>query len=190
MRRALIVVDVQNDFCEGGALAVQGGNKVAKKIAKFMDKATDYHSILATMDWHKDPGTHWSDNPDYVDSWPQHCEVGTKGSELHPVFESRLVYINDYFLKGEYEAAYSGFEGHGYLDPMTSLHEYLKRYKITHVDVVGLAFDYCVKATALDAAERGYVTRVLTNMTAAVHSDDESIEAVKSELSAAGVACV
>lgn len=188
MRKALIVVDVQNDFCEGGALAVAGGKAVAKKISDFVRLNPPYYVSLATRDYHVAPGSHWSENPDFIDSWPKHCEAGTKGSEMLDDFIGFA--FDEYFLKGEYEAAYSGFEGHGYLDPLTSLDEFLVRNKITHVDVVGLALDYCVAATAKDAAQKGYVTRVLLDKTAAVHSDPASILRTVRDLERAGVSCV
>jgi nicotinamidase/pyrazinamidase len=180
MSRALIVVDVQNDFCEGGALAVAGGQAVAQAIG---DYASDqgYDLIVATRDAHIDPGDHFSDTPDFVDSWPPHCVVGTSGADLSPGLT--LPRVDDTFDKGHHSAAYSGFEGAD--TDGASLDRYLAAHGVTAVDVVGLATDYCVKATALDAAGLGYATRVLLDLTAAVNP--AGLPAVKAELTAAGV---
>lgn len=184
MHKALIVVDVQNDFCEGGTLAVSGGAAVAERIANYIRLNPPYDLVVATKDWHIDPGSHWSKTPDFVDSWPMHCAAHSYGAQFH---DSLLdVKFAATFRKGQYEAAYSGFEGHNE-DFMYSLSEYLTVNKITHVDIVGLAFDYCVKATALDAARKGYMTRVLLDKTAAVHLDPASINRVLKELRAAEV---
>lgn len=164
MIRALIVVDVQNDFCEGGALAVQGGNEVAERIAGLLAGDHGYDLVVATRDHHIDPGDHFSATPDYVDSWPPHCRVGTPGAELHPAL-ARLGFT-DVFDKGEYAAAYSGFEGRD--REGQPLSEWLDERLVTAVDVCGIATDYCVNATALDAAAGGFDTRVLLDLTAAV----------------------
>lgn len=183
MARALIVVDVQNDFCEGGALAVSGGNAVAQAIAELL-QAHDYDFVVATRDHHIDPGSHFSPTPDYVDSWPPHCVVGTPGQELHPALaDFKFCAIFD---KGSYQAAYSGFEGHiGGSDAGYGLAKWLELHQVQAVDVVGLATDYCVRATAADAARHGLDTRVLVNLTAAVHP--ERVESVLAELAAQGV---
>ncbi|MCB5281828.1 isochorismatase family protein [Arthrobacter sp. AL08] len=110
MSRALIIVDVQNDFCEGGSLAVTGGAELAGAISEYVDAHHgQFDHILATQDWHVDPGEHFSDDPDFVDSWPRHCVAGTRGAELHPDLDPE--YIQAYFRKGQFTAAYSGFEG-------------------------------------------------------------------------------
>lgn len=110
MSRALIIVDVQNDFCEGGSLAVAGGAELAGAISEYVDAHHgQFDHILATQDWHVDPGGHFSDDPDFVDSWPRHCVAGTRGAELHPDLDPE--YIQAYFRKGQFTAAYSGFEG-------------------------------------------------------------------------------
>lgn len=165
--RALIVVDVQNDFCEGGSLAVAGGADVARRISDYLsDTASEYDVIVATQDHHVDPGAHFADKPDYVDTWPAHCVAGTQGADFHPDLTWRE--FDQVFLKGEHAAAYSGFEGasHG-----ESLGDYLVRKEVTDVDVCGIATDYCVKATALDAAKLGFATAVLADLTAAVAPD-------------------
>ena len=109
MSRALIIVDVQNDFCEGGSLAVPGGAAVAAGISAAL-RSGDWDHIVATKDYHVDPGAHFSAHPDFVDSWPAHCVVGTDGASFHPALETSRV--EAVFHKGERAAAYSGFEGH------------------------------------------------------------------------------
>jgi nicotinamidase/pyrazinamidase len=110
MSRALIIVDVQNDFCEGGSLSVEGGADLAGAISEYVDAHHgQFDHIVATQDWHIDPGEHFSEQPDFVDSWPRHCVAGTRGAELHPGLDTE--YIQAYFRKGQYTAAYSGFEG-------------------------------------------------------------------------------
>ena len=163
MARALIIVDVQNDFCEGGSLAVPGGTAVAKVISAALASGTWDH-IVATKDYHVDPGPHFSPNPDYVDSWPTHCVVGTGGAEFHPALATDRV--EAVFHKGEHAAAYSGFEGH--TKAGEDLATWLSSREVTEVDVVGIATDHCVRATALDAAAAGFGTTVLLNMTAGV----------------------
>jgi nicotinamidase/pyrazinamidase len=182
--RALIVVDVQRDFCEGGSLAVDGGAEVAQKITDLLVEH-DYDHVVATKDYHIDPGDHFSDNPDFRDSWPPHCVVGTSGEDFHPGFNPVLA--EAVFHKGHYSAAYSGFEG-AHSDDGTSLAEWLRARGIDEVDVVGIATDYCVKATAADAVAAGFATRVLLDLTAGV-SPATTAEAVES-LRAAGVAIV
>ncbi len=168
MSTALIVVDVQNDFCEGGSLAVAGGTAVAEAVTALLrsDAAQDYAAVVGTRDWHIDPGTHFSESPDYVDTWPRHCEVGTAGADSHPALDTSL--IQAWFHKGEYQAAYSGFEGQGAAEGQGGLAEWLRSRGVTAVDVVGIATDHCVRATALDAVEAGFRTRVLLDLTAGV----------------------
>jgi nicotinamidase/pyrazinamidase len=164
MTRALILVDVQNDFCEGGSLAVTGGAGVARDISAALDvDARGWDHVVATRDHHVDPGAHFSRDPDYVDSWPAHCVVGTPGVELHA--NLRTDRIEAVFDKGEHAAAYSGFEGSS--DGET-LARWLRDRGVTEVDVVGIATDHCVRATALDAAREGFATTVLLDLTAGV----------------------
>ncbi|WP_439032529.1 isochorismatase family protein [Gordonia terrae] len=158
---ALIVVDVQNDFCEGGALGVNGGAAVARAITSILD---EYRTVVATRDYHIDPGDHFSDDPDYVDTWPPHCRVGTDGVAFHREFDFGAAH--EIFSKGEYSAAYSGFEGAA--EDGSTLAQWLRDRKISTVDIVGIATDHCVRATALDAVTAGFTTRVLLNFTAAV----------------------
>jgi nicotinamidase/pyrazinamidase len=171
-RRALLIVDVQNDFCEGGSLAVQGGAGVASAISDLLrDRGEEYAAIAATQDWHIDPGSHFARppaEPDFVDSWPPHCVVGTPGAQLHPNLDTDLVMAT--FRKGVHAAAYSGFEGttHGPHGRDETLSGWLKDRAIEAVDVVGIATDHCVRATALDAVADGFQTRVLLDLTAGV----------------------
>lgn len=165
MPRALIIVDVQNDFCEGGSLAVPGGAAVAKGISLVLAKAGDrWDHVVATKDWHIDPGTHFSDHPDYVDSWPAHCVVGSGGADFHPELVTDR--IEAVFHKGEHQAAYSGFEGH--TETGETLAGWLRDRGVTDVEVVGIATDHCVRATALDAAAAGFTTTVVLELTAGV----------------------
>ncbi|MDX1876400.1 nicotinamidase [Mycolicibacterium sp. 141076] len=164
--RALIVVDVQNDFCEGGSLAVSGGGEVARAISDLLARR-EYDHVVATADHHIDPGAHFSDNPDYVTSWPPHCVAGTPGAQFHPGLDVSTV--EAVFRKGPYSAAYSGFEGED--ESGTTLADWLRTRGVDEVDVVGIATDYCVKATAADAAEAGFRTRVLLDYTAGVSAE-------------------
>jgi nicotinamidase/pyrazinamidase len=179
--RALIIVDVQNDFCEGGSLAVTGGSAVARGISELLAGDPGYAHVVATKDFHIDPGEHFSDNPDYALSWPPHCVVGTSGADFHPEFDPSAV--EAVFKKGHHSAAYSGFEGTD--DSGTPLADWLRQRGVDEVDVVGIATDYCVRATAADAAEAGFSTRVLLDLTAGVAADSTA-KAVEG-LRAAGV---
>src|SRR5579875_3735080 len=152
MSRALLIVDVQNDFCEGGSLAVAGGARVAAAISAYLSspEAAGYAHVAATQDHHVDPGAHFSDHPDYVDSWPPHCVAGTAGALFHPDLDTSRV--EEVFRKGEHQAAYSGFEG---VSPGgQALAGWLRERGVTSVDIAGIATDHCVKATALDAVVR------------------------------------
>ena len=161
---ALIVVDVQQDFCEGGSLAVAGGASVASRISQLLEHDHDYVHVLATRDRHVDPGDHFSATPDFVDSWPPHCVVGTDGCEFHNQLSFRG--FDAIFDKGAYAAAYSGFEGRS-ADGET-LAGWLTEHGVDQVDIVGIATDYCVRATALDAVKSGFATTVRLDLTAAV----------------------
>jgi nicotinamidase/pyrazinamidase len=162
--RALIIVDVQNDFCEGGSLAVAGGAAVARVISERLGASHEYTHVVATKDFHVDPGAHFSDHPDYVASWPPHCVAGTPGADFHPDLDTGAV--EAVFLKGAHKAAYSGFEGAD--EAGTPLADWLRARGVDEVDVVGIATDYCVHATAADAARGGFATRVLLDLTAGV----------------------
>ena len=168
--RALIVVDVQNDFCEGGSLAVAGGAAVAAGVSDYLRSADRpaYTAVVGTLDWHIDPGSHFSADPDYVDTWPVHCVVGEPGSHSHAAIDQSL--IEAWFHKGEHQAAYSGFQGHTTEadGSQTALADWLRGRGIQQVDVVGIATDHCVRATALDAVTAGFSTRVLLDLTVGV----------------------
>ncbi len=188
-RRALIVVDVQNDFCEGGSLPVLGGTRVASDIADLLQAraqglpgAPGYDVVVATKDHHIDPGGHWAETPDYAQSWPVHCRVGTEGEAFHPSLDHAP--FDAIFLKGEHQAAYSGFEGHA--ADGTPLADWLRAHQVGAVDVCGLATDHCVRATALDAVSAGFTTTVLTALCAGVAP--ETTDAAVEEMRAAGVA--
>jgi len=210
MSRALIIVDVQNDFCEGGSLAVPGGAAVAGAISEYLDAHhTEFDHVVATQDWHIDPGSHFSDTPDYKESWPRHCVAGTRGAELHPDLDTE--YVDAYFRKGQFAAAYSGFEGllapedavpTGERQPgglpgaqaqleadedAIGLDDWLQSHDVEDVVVVGIATDYCVKATALDAVQAGYGVTVVRSLTAGIAEDLEDAVA-EMELGGADIA--
>ena len=191
MKQALIVVDVQNDFCEGGSLPVAGGARVASDIAELLHhwtrqdpKAPGYDVVVATKDHHIDPGDHWSKEPDFRDSWPVHCKVGTDGEAFHPNLDPQP--FDAVFLKGEHAAAYSGFEGTDRNG--TTLVEWLRGKEVDRVDVCGLATDHCVRATALDAVKHGFTTRLLIDLCAGVAP--ATTESALAEMKDAGVTVV
>jgi nicotinamidase/pyrazinamidase len=182
MTRALIIADVQNDFCEGGSLAVPGGADVAAGISRLMETEADrWDHIVATLDYHISPGAHFGNPPDFIDSWPRHCVVGTPGAHFHPNLVTDRVAGT--FHKGEYAAAYSGFEG--CTDSGEMLVDWLRRHDVDEVEVVGLTADYCVRTTALDAKREGFATSVLLNLTAGVHP--KTTAAAVEQLSNVGV---
>ncbi|HEU4361105.1 MAG TPA: isochorismatase family protein [Mycobacterium sp.] len=162
--RALIIVDVQNDFCEGGSLAVAGGARVAGAITGYLHAADGYDYVVASKDAHIDPGEHFSDRPDFVSSWPPHCIAGSTGADFHPDLDTTR--IDAVFNKGARTAGYSGFDGVD--DTGARLGDWLRRHGVDTVDVVGIATDYCVRRTAEDAAAAGFATTVLPDLTAGV----------------------
>ncbi|GGO89221.1 isochorismatase family protein [Wenjunlia tyrosinilytica] len=186
MHRALIVVDVQNDFCAGGSLAVAGGAEVAAAITDLVAQApAGYSHVVATRDRHIEPGSHFSQHPDYVHSWPAHCVAGTEGVGFHPNFAPAVTSgaVDAVFDKGAYAAAYSGFEG---LDENgVGLADWLKARRVSEVDIVGIATDHCVRATALDAIREGFTTQVLLELTAGVAR--ETTDSALDEMRDAGV---
>jgi nicotinamidase/pyrazinamidase len=207
--RALIIVDVQNDFCEGGSLAVPGGSEVARSVSRYLaagespgraagaDDTTSqastsqastgdgdvdgYSHVVASRDYHRDPGGHFSSHPDFAMSWPPHCVIGTAGADFHPDLDTS--HIETVFSKGEHEAAYSAFEGTD--DAGIPLGNWLREHGVTSVDVAGIATDYCVQATAIDAAGQGFGTRVLLGLTAGV--DPATTREALDRMRAAGV---
>lgn len=198
MSKALIIVDVQPTFCEGGELGVEGGNAVAERIAEYVEThCNEYSYVAATQDWHVEPGRHWSDDPDYVDTWPVHGKAGTVNAGLHPAIAA--LGIGHHFKKGQYSPSYSGFEG---LEDNTdriptreevaadltagrTLANALEAAGITRVDVVGLAESHCVKETALDARKLGYETHVIEELTEPV-SEELGVDA-RRQMREAGV---
>lgn len=180
MTKALIIVDVQNDFCEDGALAVAGGAGVAAAISRYL-AGFDHDHVVATRDYHIDPGEHFSDQPDFERSWPRHCVAGTPGASFHPDLD--VGPVEAVFSKGHYSHGYSGFEGVDFRD--RPLRDWLSDHGVRRVDIVGIATDHCVRATALDAARAGLDTTVLLELTAGV--SQKTVDAALAELDAAGV---
>ena len=181
MKKALIIVDLQNDFAEGGNLPVAGGAQVARDITVYLeDNPNRYVKVYATKDWHppkwkkgffKKVSTfpHFSFTPDFKDTWPPHCLQDSWGAEFHPVFDD--TYVDDVFFKGLFGPAYSGFEGHN--SAGLSLAQQLREDGIEEIDVLGLAFGHCVKATATDGRVEGFKVNVLKHLTASVHPEDD-----------------
>ena len=168
--RALIIVDVQNDFCAGGSLAVTGADAVVRAINDYLAGQPGYQHVVATKDFHIDPGDHFSDHPDYASSWPPHCIAGSTGADFHPDLDTSA--IEAVFHKGAYAAAHSGFEGVD--ENETPLLEWLRQRGVDGVDIAGIATDYCVRQTAGDAARAGLTTRVLVDLTTAVAADSKA----------------
>lgn len=181
---ALIIVDVQYDFCPGGSLATTKGDDVAEGINNFLQSNRgDYAAVVTTQDWHIDPGTHFSESPDFVDSWPVHCVADSHGAQLHEALTQLTAQPADAaFRKGQYEAAYSGFEGT--TETGVQLAGWLREKNIEAVDIVGIATDHCVRATALDALQEGFSVRILKDLCSPVSAERE-IKTL-AELEAAG----
>jgi nicotinamidase/pyrazinamidase len=179
MTKAVIVVDVQNDFCEGGSLAVSGGTEVARAVSERLASGGFEHAV-ATRDHHIDPGDHFSSHPDFAHSWPPHCVVGTSGVALHPDLDTAR--IEAVFDKGEYVAAYSGFEA---VNDGVALGDWLRERGVDTVEIVGIATDHCIRATALDAARQGFATTVRLDLTAGVAAP--TVTAALDDLRSAGV---
>jgi nicotinamidase/pyrazinamidase len=190
MGKALFIVDVQNDFTEGGALGVEGGAAVAAGVTAFLrEHADDYEVIVTSRDWHdpdNDNGGHFAtdDEPDFVESWPRHCVAGTPGAEYHPAFDTSRVTFH--VRKGQGVPAYSLFEGR--TEAGATVHEILEERGIHTIDVTGIATDYCVRASALDALAHGQHVRVLTSLVAGVA--ETSSQAALAELAHAGAELV
>lgn len=188
MTRALLIVDVQNDFTEGGALAVAGGDAVASAVSAYLAaRASDYDVIVASRDWHDatgDNGGHFADAPDFVDTWPVHCVADTAGAAYDPLFVTDAV--THHVRKGQGLPAYSMFEGVS--DDGETVAAILSENGVLTADVVGLATDHCVRASALDAIAHGVHVRILTDLVAGV--GEESSEAALAELAHAGAELV
>ncbi|MFE9614103.1 isochorismatase family protein [Streptomyces sp. NPDC006012] len=184
MNRALIIVDVQKDFCEGGSVPVKGGAGRAAAIADLIRRGeTGYAYVVATRDHHIDPGGHFSEHPDFQDSFPVHCVAGSEGSEFHPDFASAQESLDEVFFKGAHSASKSGFEGS--TADGTPLTDWLRARQVGAVDVVGIATDHCVKATALDGVRAGFTVQVLLDYTAGVAAD--TTDTALTQLRQAGV---
>ena len=191
MNSAFLIIDVQNDFCEGGALACAGGAAVAKKITDYLksDKS-NYDYIIASRDWHT-PGDlndgHFPVDglaPDFTKTWPLHCLAGTHGAEYHPNLDTSLIDIH--IKKGQSANGYSIFDGTN--ESGQSFAQLLSDLEIESVDVVGIATDYCVRASALDSLSHGLRVSVITSLTAGV--SPQSTEAAIDEMVDAGVKVV
>jgi nicotinamidase/pyrazinamidase len=189
MPRALLVIDVQNDFCEGGALAVSGGAAVAGKISKFLE-TSQYDLVIASRDWHNPTGNnsgHFADvgsEPNYTTTWPVHCVADTDGAAYHPNLNPEPV--DEHIFKGQGENGYSIFEG--VTSTGQSFAELLKTHNIDEVDVVGIATDHCVLASALDSRNHGLKVRVISSLTAGV--SEVSTEAAIDQMIDSGIEVV
>jgi nicotinamidase/pyrazinamidase len=172
MARALLVIDVQNDFCEGGALAVAGGAQVASKISSYL-KTAHYDLVVASRDWHDAQGTnsgHFAEagsEPNYTTTWPVHCVADTEGAKYHPNLSTAKINVDIY--KGQGQNGYSIFEG--VTEAGQSFSELLATHSIDAVDVVGIATDHCVLASATDAKKHGLRVRVISSLTAGVSAE-------------------
>ncbi len=185
MRNALLLVDLQNDFVEGGSLPVPGGKVLVAQVSRHLRHfRTEYEFVVATRDYHEDPGDHFADQPDFVNTWPKHCVIGTPGAAFcAPILNLvREKYIQAVVDKGRHGAAYSGFEatdarGH-------PLFDVLRDARVDHIDICGLITEYTVRATALDARKREFQVRVLVNLCAA--ADPQAGQRALEEMKAAG----
>lgn len=183
MSTALIIIDVQNDFCEGGALAVAGGASVAAAISRSLP-GFEHEHVVATRDYHVDPGEHFSDRPDFARTWPPHCVAGTPGSSFHPDLD--LGPVEAVFSKGQYDDGYSGFTGIDFRD--VPLADWLAERDVDRVELVGIAAEHCVRATALDAVRAGLATSVRLDLTAGIAAG--AVESALVELRSVGVELV
>ncbi|MEI8234907.1 MAG: isochorismatase family protein [Verrucomicrobiota bacterium] len=162
--KALLIVDVQNDFCPGGALAVPEGDRVIPVINRVMD---GFPLVVASQDWHPRATAHF-------DKWPPHCVAGTPGAALHPgLRRERIAHL---FRKGtgDRDDGYSAFEATN-----TDLEKFLKERGVDEIEVAGLAAEYCVCASALDAVRRGFRVRVIANAIAAVADAEPALRTMR-----------
>lgn len=173
---AFICVDTQNDFCEGGSLAVEGGRQVATDILNFIAKESGkmFSYSLATKDWHLNGPNHGhiSPTPDFKDTWPAHCIGGSHGSNFRGPLNGEV--FQDVFKKGRGVPAYSGFQGVGSRTNLL-LEEYLREREVDTLMVAGIATDYCVKATVLDGLDKGFNVTVVSDLTVAVGDKDAAL---------------
>jgi len=170
--KALLIVDVQNDFCPGGALPAPEGDKVVPVINRLMDI---FPLIVASKDWHPENTIHF-------DKWPKHCIQGTKGAELHPGL--RQDRIDQIVLKGtmNVDEGYSVFEG---ID--IDLEKFLRDRGVDALYVVGLVTEYCVKESAIDAQKRGFTTYVIKDAVEGVKLKEGDVDMAFGEMEKAGV---
>lgn len=186
MAKALLIVDVQPTFCEGGELPVEGGNRVASRIAALLGSPlNDYDLVVTSQDWHIDPAEHFSDEPDWIDTWPPHGLANTANAELHPTLVAGLEHAHRAVAsvkKGQYAAAYSAFEGVD--ETGRPLDEILKAAGVSEIDVCGIAESHCVKSSSLDALRLGYTVHLLTELTVPVTAEQGA--AARSEIEANG----
>ncbi|MES1212564.1 MAG: isochorismatase family protein [Leifsonia sp.] len=191
MTRALFIIDVQNDFTEGGTLGVDGGDAVAAGITAYLRAHPDrYDVVIASRDWHDAPGPDNSNDngghfaldaaPDFVGTWPVHCVAGTVGAQYDPGLDAGLIDVH--IRKGQGKPAYSIFEGT--TEEGDDLPTVLDKLGVDDVDVVGIATDYCVRASALDAIASGRHVRVIDDLVAGVAA--ASSEAALREVADAG----
>ena len=188
VERALLIVDVQNDFCEGGSLAVAGGAQLAAAISRYLQNHRgNYGLVVASRDWHRDPGPHFSAHPDYRQSWPPHCVAGTPGAAFHPALDQVVDFrrcVDAVVSKGEWSAAYSAFEG--CTEQGEDLLDLLRTQGISSLDVAGIATDYCVAYSALDAVRLGFAVTVRMDLSRAIDLNGSLADAV-AQMRAAGV---
>lgn len=186
MARALLIIDVQNDFTEGGALGVEGGKAVAAGISAYLAKHPErYSQVVSSQDWHNaegDNGGHFAAKPDFVNSWPVHCVAGTVGAEFDPALDASRITIRVH--KGQGKPDYSAFQGVTLAGD--TLAKALDEHNIDSVDVVGIATDYCVLASALDALASGRAVTVLSDLVAGVAAETSNTALL--QLEASGVA--
>ena len=180
--RAIIVVDPQPDFFEGGALPIAGATRTAERIAEFLrDRRDGFSMTVVTQDWHVNPGDHWSDAPNFETTWPVHCAANSSGATVHASLADQPWDV--VIRKGQHEGAYSGFEGSS--DDGSALSDVLTSAGITTVAVVGFATDHCVKATALDARQLGFDVHVILDLCVGV--DPETTKDAIKVMASAGV---
>lgn len=169
MENFIVVVDVQNDFCEGGALGVEGGSSLAEWLNNILMFQSPETGLVFTRDWHHPSpdtnGGHFSPHPDYNNTWPVHCVADSDGAKFHPAIE-HLTHPSIVFSKGQGRPDYSGFQGIN--SESTTLDGYLKSRGAKNLTIVGIAGDYCVRQTALDAIRLGYSVTIPEAFTVSV----------------------
>ena len=190
-KRALLLIDMQVDFCEGGSLAVKGGDDLATRLALHLQDimnqrtfgSSKYAALIASRDAHIDPLEHFSDKPDFQNTWPIHCKQGSPGFELHPTL--RDLPFDACFDKGAYSAGYSAFEGS--TEDGLSLADWLRLRGISQLDLAGIALEHCVKATALDALKLGFETNLLCDYCLAINPSKANMVYRRLSLAGAGL---